>query len=47
MTISLSEFNSAIETISPFVIKTELENYRDNIFLKKESLQVTGSFKWR
>lgn len=47
MTITLHEFNSAIDTISPFVLRTELENYRDNIFLKKESSQVTGSFKWR
>ena len=47
MTISLSEFNSAIQTIRPFVLRTELDNYRDNIFLKRESLQVTGSFKWR
>ena len=47
MTITLKEFNSAIETISPFVLKTKLENYKNNIFLKRESSQVTGSFKWR
>ena len=47
MSISLQEFKSAINTISPFVLKTELVNYKKNIFLKKESAQITGSFKWR
>ena len=47
MTILLEEFNAAIQMISPFVKKTELENYKNNIFFKKESSQVTGSFKWR
>ncbi len=47
MTITLKEFNTAIKTISPFILKTKLEKYKNNIFLKRESSQVTGSFKWR
>ena len=31
MTITLQEFNSANKKISPFVLKTELVNYKSNI----------------
>jgi len=45
--ISLSEFKIANEKIENFINYTPLDQYKDNIFLKRESLQKTGSFKWR
>jgi threonine dehydratase len=47
MPISIEEFDRAIQIIAPFVKTTSLEHYRDNIYLKRESEQITGSFKWR
>lgn len=47
MTITLSEFNVAMQMLEPFVVKTKMEKWKNNIYLKKESSQVTGSFKWR
>ena len=47
MTITIEEFNHAINMISPFIIKTDMELFKDNVYLKKESSQITGSFKWR
>jgi threonine dehydratase len=45
--ISLSEFLIAEKKIKDLINHTSLDNYRDNIYLKRESLQKTGSFKWR
>ena len=45
--IPLTDFIKANNRISEFIISTPLVNYKNNIFLKKESLQKTGSFKWR
>ena len=47
MSITINEFKNAIQLIEPFVKKTDLVHYKDNIYLKKESEQITGSFKWR
>jgi len=47
MVITLHEFNKAINMLKPFVVKTKMEKWKNNIYLKKESSQVTGSFKWR
>lgn len=47
MTITLSEFNNAINMLKPFIVKTKMEKWKNNIYLKRESSQVTGSFKWR
>ena len=47
MSITRKEFEKAISLIEPFVKKTDLIHYKENIYLKKESEQVTGSFKWR
>ena len=47
MSITKKEFEKAIHLIEPFVKKTGLIHYKENIYLKKESEQVTGSFKWR
>ena len=47
MPISIEEFETAIQYVEPFIKTTPLENYRENVYLKRESEQVTGSFKWR
>ena len=47
MPIKFEEFEKATQLIKPFIKTTTLEHYRDNIFLKRESEQITGSFKWR
>lgn len=47
MSISFDEFDKSIQLIAELVYETELVHYKDNIFLKKESNQITGSFKWR
>ena len=44
--ITLDEFKLAYKRLSNFRRKTKLEKYNDNIFLKKESNQISGSFKW-
>ena len=44
--ITLEEFKIAYNRLKPFINVTKLEKYKDNIFLKKESNQKTGSFKW-
>ena len=44
--ITLQEFELAYQKIKPFYKETPLILFKDNIFLKQESLQVTGSFKW-
>lgn len=44
--IKLEEFEFAYNKIKKFYKETPLLLFKDNIFLKKESLQFTGSFKW-
>ena len=44
--ITLQEFELAYQKIKPFYKETPLISFKNNIFLKQESLQVTGSFKW-
>jgi threonine dehydratase len=44
--ITLEEFENAYYLIKPFIKETPLQLYKDNIYLKRESLQVSGSFKW-
>ena len=44
--ITFNEFKIAYERIKPFIRETNLENLKDNIYLKKESEQFSGSFKW-
>ena len=46
MNITLEEFKVAYYRIKPLMKETKLENFKDNIFLKKESNQISGSFKW-
>jgi len=46
-TISFDEFDQSIKLVSDLVYETELVHYKDNVYLKKESNQITGSFKWR
>ena len=46
MNIKLEEYKLAYEKIKPYIKNTELENYKNNIFLKKEANQISGSFKW-
>ena len=46
MNISLDEFKVAYSKIKPFIKETKLEHLKDNIYLKRESNQVSGSFKW-
>ncbi len=46
MPIKFEEFEKATQLIKPFIKTTTMEHYRDNIFLKRESEQITGSFKW-
>jgi len=43
---NINDFISADNLIEPFVKKTNLEFYKNNIYLKKESNQITNSFKW-
>ena len=45
-TIELKEYLLAYERIKPFIIKTPVEKIGNNLFLKKESMQTTNSFKW-
>ena len=45
-TIELKEYLSAYERIKPFILKTPVEKIGNNLFLKKESIQITNSFKW-
>jgi threonine dehydratase len=44
--ITLQEYQSAYEKIKPYIKNTKLENFKNNIYLKKESNQISGSFKW-
>jgi len=46
MSITLDEFDNAYKKLKPFLQDTPLKLYKDNIYLKKESQQNTGSFKW-
>jgi threonine dehydratase len=46
MSITLDDFTYAYKKLKPFLQNTPLELYKDNIYLKKESQQKTGSFKW-
>lgn len=46
MNITLEEFKVAYYRIKPLMEETKLENFKDNIYLKRESNQVSGSFKW-
>ena len=45
--IDLDEFQNAIINLAPFVKTTPMDHFQDNIYLKRESQQTTGSFKWR
>ena len=45
--ITLHEFQSAISGLQPFVKITPMDHYKINIYLERESQQVSGSFKWR
>jgi len=45
--ITLDEFQQAISELAPFVKSTPMDHFKDNIYLKRESQQTTGSFKWR
>ena len=45
--IDLDEFQNAIINLAPFVENTPMDHFQDNIYLKRESQQTTGSFKWR
>jgi threonine dehydratase len=44
--MNLTTFNKVYNKILPDIIQTPLEKYKNNIYLKKESLQKTKSFKW-
>lgn len=44
--MNLTTFNKVYDKISPDIIQTPLEKYKNNIYLKRESLQKTNSFKW-
>ena len=46
MNITLEEFKVAYSRIKPLMKETKLEKFKDNIYLKRESNQVSGSFKW-
>ena len=46
MNITLEEFKVGYSRIKPLMKETKLENFKDNIYLKRESNQVSGSFKW-
>jgi len=40
------EYNTILEKIEPYINNTKLIHYKDNIYIKKESNQITNSFKW-
>ena len=44
--ITLDEFKIAYNRIISFIKETKLESFKNNIYLKKESEQISGSFKW-
>ena len=44
--ITLEEYKLAYDKIKPYIKNTKLENFKNNIYLKKESNQISGSFKW-
>lgn len=44
--INIEDFRKAYERIKPFVLKTRLTKYSDNLYFKNESEQFTNSFKW-
>ena len=44
--ITLNEYRIAYQKIKQFIRDTPIINIRNNVFLKQESKQVTGSFKW-
>ena len=44
--ITLAEFTSAYNKVKSFINNTDLTLYKDNIYLKKELQQKTGSLKW-
>tara|TARA_Y100001970_G_scaffold292258_1_gene432805 strand:+ start:1755 stop:2741 length:987 start_codon:yes stop_codon:yes gene_type:complete len=46
MSIGLDEFTYAHTQIEDLVYNTDLMPYKNNIYIKKESQQKTGSFKW-
>ena len=45
--IELDEFQNAITNLAQFVKTTPMDHFQENIYLKRESQQTTGSFKWR
>ena len=44
--MKLTMFNKVYNKILPDIIQTPLKKYKNNIYLKRESLQKTKSFKW-
>lgn len=44
--ITLEDFNFAYNKIKKFVKNTDLIKINSNTYIKKESQQITGSFKW-
>jgi threonine dehydratase len=44
--INIKDFQIAYTKIKPFIKKTKLIYYKNNIYLKQESKQYSGSFKW-
>lgn len=44
--MNLATFNKVYKKILPDIIQTPLERHKNNIYLKRESLQKTNSFKW-
>ena len=44
--ITLKEYENAYNRIKKFIKTSELEFYKDNIYLKNEKEQITDSFKW-
>lgn len=44
--IKLEDFREAYQKIKQFINDTPIIKFQKNIFLKQESKQVTGSFKW-
>ena len=44
--MNLTLFNKVYNKILPDIIQTPLEQHKNNIYLKRESLQKTNSFKW-
>lgn len=44
--ITINDFKLAYKKIKPYIKNTKLKHYKDNIYLKKESNQISGSFKW-